>query len=149
MAVLFRLDELLEERNMSQRELSRRTGIRQASISDIALNKAERPPMKNLELICQALHCDLSDLVVFTREDPLIPETIEGVEEVLRRHPDNLMARKWLIDEEMKRQLLDDHLSWNEDHEKAGEPNMIFSLDVNVEYSLDHAHFKEEEKNRP
>lgn len=39
--VIFKLNKLLEKENIGQRELSRETGIRQATISDYVNNKAK------------------------------------------------------------------------------------------------------------
>ncbi|MDT2172888.1 helix-turn-helix domain-containing protein, partial [Paenibacillus larvae] len=39
---------MLVARNMSHRELSRRTGIRLASINEMCLNKTQRLPLENL-----------------------------------------------------------------------------------------------------
>lgn len=64
MKVLIILNQLLSERNMSQHELSRLTGIRQATISDICINKTKRVPLDNLAIICKTLTCEITDVLM-------------------------------------------------------------------------------------
>ena len=58
------LSKLLGERRWTQADLSRATGIRAATINEYYHELAERVTLKHLELICQELDCDLSDLLV-------------------------------------------------------------------------------------
>lgn len=62
------LKELLEARVMSQHELSRRTGIRQATISEMAANKSIMIPIKNLAILCKVLECDITDVLKLEKE---------------------------------------------------------------------------------
>lgn len=66
-----KLDNFLKEKGISQRELSRRTGIRQPTISEMCLNKSKALSVKNLDLICTELDCDLSDIILFSKENPI------------------------------------------------------------------------------
>lgn len=74
--ITFNLNEYLKESEITQRELSRRTkeldpegiGVRQALISDICRNKTDRPPLSKLALICEALGCDLSDIMKLVKK---------------------------------------------------------------------------------
>lgn len=70
MKVLCKLDKLLSERDMSQHELSRLTGIRQPSINDMCRNLTRRIPLENIEKICEVLNCEIHDLLVLIKEDP-------------------------------------------------------------------------------
>ncbi|MGE6370654.1 helix-turn-helix domain-containing protein [Planococcus kocurii] len=63
MYVHVNLKEILNEKNMSQRELSKVTGIRAASIHDMYNNQVIRLPLKNLALICAVLNCSIADLL--------------------------------------------------------------------------------------
>jgi len=45
------------------------TGIRQTSIGDLYYEMTDRVSLKQLDRICKALDCDLSDLLVFVPED--------------------------------------------------------------------------------
>lgn len=58
------LSILLGERKMKQADLARITGIRPATINDLYHELAERISLEHLDLICEALQCDLSDLLV-------------------------------------------------------------------------------------
>ena len=59
------LSELLAERQMTQAELSRLCGIRPSTISMIYNGLADR---LNLDKICGALDCNLSDLLEYIPE---------------------------------------------------------------------------------
>ena len=58
------LSKLRGERKMKQADLARITGIRPATINDLYHELAERISLEHLDLICEALQCDLSDLLV-------------------------------------------------------------------------------------
>lgn len=68
--IVIKLSELLKKKNMSQRELSRRTKIRQPTISEMCLNKSKSLPVENLNVICEVLDCDLTDIIEFKKEIP-------------------------------------------------------------------------------
>ncbi|WP_262372529.1 helix-turn-helix domain-containing protein [Sutcliffiella horikoshii] len=65
--IIIKLDELLKEKGISQRELSRRTGIRQPTISEMCLNTSRSLPVENLNLICTELDCDLHEILEFKK----------------------------------------------------------------------------------
>lgn len=69
MKIRIKLDEQLKKRGMSQRELSRRTGIRHVSINEMCNNVTERVPLKNLAKICKELQCDISDILELVEEE--------------------------------------------------------------------------------
>jgi putative transcriptional regulator len=68
MKIILTIDRLLYDRGMSQHELSRLTGIRQPSINEMCRNHAKRPPLDNLAKICEALDCDITDIMEFKKE---------------------------------------------------------------------------------
>ncbi|SMQ75997.1 putative transcriptional regulator [Bacillus sp. OV166] len=70
MRVVIKLDKLLNDRNMSQHELSRLTGIRQPSINEMCRNQTRRIPADNLAKICEVLNCEISDLLELVKENP-------------------------------------------------------------------------------
>ena len=57
------LAERLAERGLTQADLARATGIRAATINAIYHNQARRIDLKHLDAICEALDCDLPDLL--------------------------------------------------------------------------------------
>lgn len=84
----------------------------------------------------------------------MIQPTINDVIKILERHPDNITARRWLKDPEIIQHLLDRHIAWNDDHQKLNEPDMVFPLEVNIEYALNlpetiDVSFRDKQKERP
>ena len=58
------LSNRLGERKLTQAELARMTQIRASTINDYYWELAERVKLDHLDLICEALDCDISDLIV-------------------------------------------------------------------------------------
>jgi len=63
------LSARMGEKRINQAQLSHMTGIRQTSIGDLYYEMTDRVSLKQLDRICKALDCDLSDLLVFVPED--------------------------------------------------------------------------------
>lgn len=57
------LSRLLGERRWTQADLARKTGIRAATINEYYNEFAERVKLEHLDLICEALGCELGDLI--------------------------------------------------------------------------------------
>ena len=57
------LSARLGERRLKQSELARMTGIRPNTISDLYNEMATRISFDDLDLICEALDCDITDLL--------------------------------------------------------------------------------------
>lgn len=60
------LSRKLGEMRITQSELSRATGIRPNTINDLYHDLAERVSLEHLDKICEALDCDLSEIIEFT-----------------------------------------------------------------------------------
>ena len=60
------LSTVLGERRMTQADLARLTGIRPTTINEIYHEIAERINIQHLDLICEALGCDLSEIITYT-----------------------------------------------------------------------------------
>ena len=58
------LSTRLGELRWTQADLARATGIRPSTINDLYHELAERINLEHLDLICEALDCDISDLIV-------------------------------------------------------------------------------------
>ena len=58
------LSARLGEKRLTQADLARMTGIRPATINELYHEIADRVSLEQLDLICEALDCDLSDLIV-------------------------------------------------------------------------------------
>jgi len=57
------LSTRLGERRWTQADLARMTGIRPSTINDLYHEIAERVNLEHLDLICEALDCDISDII--------------------------------------------------------------------------------------
>lgn len=60
------LSRKLGELRVTQSELASVTGVRSNTINDLYHNVAERVTLEHLDKICEALDCDLSEIVEFT-----------------------------------------------------------------------------------
>ena len=58
------LSTRLGERRWTQADLARMTGIRPSTINELYHEIAERMNFDHLDLICEALGCDLTDILV-------------------------------------------------------------------------------------
>lgn len=60
----------LGELRWTQADLARKTGIRPNTINDLYHEMAARVSLEQIDLICEALNCDLSELLV------LVPNSV-------------------------------------------------------------------------
>lgn len=67
--IKIKLHSLLEQRGMTQSELSKRTGIRPSTVSDLCNNNAEFIKLDYLNRILNALKCGLNDILEFRDGD--------------------------------------------------------------------------------
>ncbi len=63
MAIKILLSTKLGERRWTQAELARKTGIRPSTINEMYHELCERVNLEHLDLICEALDCDLNDII--------------------------------------------------------------------------------------
>lgn len=61
--VKLNLSKLLTDRDMTQSELAHITGIRPSTICDIYNNNCTFIKLDNIDKICSALECDISELM--------------------------------------------------------------------------------------
>lgn len=66
------LSTKLGERRWTQADLARATGIRPNTINELYHELADRVNLEHLDLICEALDCNLDELIV--REPDRIPK---------------------------------------------------------------------------
>lgn len=57
------LSKKLGEIRWTQADLARKTGIRPSTINDMYHEISERVSLEHLDLICEALECDLSEII--------------------------------------------------------------------------------------
>lgn len=62
--IVLRIEELRSAKGWSQRELARRAGVRQATMSHLESGKAKELDLSVLERIAHALGCDPAYLIV-------------------------------------------------------------------------------------
>lgn len=58
------LSTRLGERRWTQADLARATGIRPSTINDLYHEMADRVNLEHIDLICEALDCDISELLI-------------------------------------------------------------------------------------
>lgn len=68
------LSKKLGELRCTQADLSRKTGIRPATINELYHDIADRVSLEHLDLICEALGCELTDIII------RVPDEIPNVE---------------------------------------------------------------------
>lgn len=64
MAIRLRLQEILDERGMSQRELAKKMNIRPNTVNHLCSNKVNAIYLDKIELLCNTLVIDISDLMI-------------------------------------------------------------------------------------
>lgn len=64
------LSTRLGELRWTQADLARKTGIRPNTISDLYHEMTDRVSLEQLDKICEALNCDLTDLIVRVPNEP-------------------------------------------------------------------------------
>lgn len=73
------LSTKLGELRMTQADLSRITGIRPNAINELYHELVDRVNLDHLDLICEALECELGDLIIrVPNEEPKINHTKRG-----------------------------------------------------------------------
>ena len=67
--IKFKVKVMLAMREMTQKELADKTGIRPPTISAICLGNIKHLPVDALEKICEALDCHPGDLMEYRPND--------------------------------------------------------------------------------
>ena len=74
MAIRILLSRKLGELRLTQADLARKTGIRPATINEMYHELNDRVNLVYLDLICEALDCDLAEILEFTpNKTPRLP----------------------------------------------------------------------------
>lgn len=66
--IKFKVKVMLALREMTQKELAERTGIRPPTISAICLGTIKHLPVDALDKICEVLDCQPADLMEYQKE---------------------------------------------------------------------------------
>lgn len=73
------LSRKLGELRWTQADLARKTGIRPTTINELYHEMAERVNLEHLDLICEALDCELGEIIVrIPNSSPRIENTRAG-----------------------------------------------------------------------
>ena len=73
------LSRKLGELRWTQAELARKTGIRPTTINEYYHELADRVNLEHLDLICEALDCDLDEIIIrIPNPVPMIESTKAG-----------------------------------------------------------------------
>lgn len=65
--IIINLDVMMAKRKMSLGELSEKVGITLANLSILKNNKAKAVRFSTLDAICDALDCDVSDIIEYKK----------------------------------------------------------------------------------
>lgn len=63
MRINIKLKQVLSENDMSQHKIADITGIRQATINAMCRNRVSHIPLNNLAALCEALECNITDIL--------------------------------------------------------------------------------------
>lgn len=66
--IKFKVKVMLAMRDMTQKELAERTGIRPPTVSAICTGAVKHLPVEALDKICDVLDCQPADLMEFAKE---------------------------------------------------------------------------------
>lgn len=66
--IKFRIKVMLAEREMTQKELASKTGIRPPTISALCTGAAKHIPVAALDKICAVLQCQPGDLIEYIND---------------------------------------------------------------------------------
>lgn len=66
--IKFNVKVMLAKREMTQKELAERTGIRPPTISAICTSTVKHLPIDALDKICEVLDCQPADLMEYIKE---------------------------------------------------------------------------------
>ena len=67
--IKFKVKVMLAMREMTQKELAERTGIRPPTVSAICTGAVKHLPIDALDKICTVLDCQPADLIEYVKED--------------------------------------------------------------------------------
>lgn len=66
--IKFKVKVMLAVREMTQKQLAEKTGIRPPTVSAICTGSVKHLPIEALDKICEVLDCQPSDLIEYVKE---------------------------------------------------------------------------------
>ena len=82
--IKFKVKVILAMRDMTQKELAERTGIRPPTVSAICTGAVKHLPIEALDKICEVLDCQPADLMEFVKEEEQWGAMIRAIQ--IHRH---------------------------------------------------------------
>lgn len=67
--IILKLNDLMSNKNIGQRELSRQTGIRQATLSCYCNDTYKQISRDHIDILCNFFDCSVEDLIEHVKED--------------------------------------------------------------------------------
>ena len=68
MAIILRLDRVMEDRKISLNELAERVGITNVNLSNLKTGKVKAIRFSTLNAICRELHCQPGDILEYQKD---------------------------------------------------------------------------------
>ena len=65
--VIFKIDEVLEEKNISKNKLEREANLQRTQINSYCNNKVKRVDLATIAKICYVLDCEIEDIMEYMR----------------------------------------------------------------------------------
>ena len=70
--IKFKVMVMLAMREMTQKQLAEKTGIRPPTVSAICTGSIKHLPVDALDKICEVLDCQPADLMEYVKEEPTV-----------------------------------------------------------------------------
>ena len=70
--IKFKVKVMLAMREMTQKELAERTGIRHPTVSAICTGAVKRLPVDALNAICKVLDCQPADIMEYVKDEDYV-----------------------------------------------------------------------------
>ena len=65
--IIFKIDQVLEEKNISKNKLEREANLQRTQLNSYCNNKVKRIDLETIAKICYVLECDINDIVEYCR----------------------------------------------------------------------------------
>ena len=65
--VIFKIDQVLEEKNISKNKLEREANLQRTQINSYCNNKVKRVDLATIAKICYVLDCEIEDIMEYMR----------------------------------------------------------------------------------
>ncbi len=72
MAIILRLDRVMDDRKMPLNTLARQVGISQVNLSNLKTGKVKAIRFSTLDAICRVLHCQPGDILEYQEEEEIL-----------------------------------------------------------------------------